>query len=74
MKKETYDSVAQKSLALNGALNELKACQAEKESLLALIDKMVKDGTLEKNAAQIREKMAANLARFKSAVAQIEKL
>jgi DNA-directed RNA polymerase specialized sigma54-like protein len=74
MKKETYDTVGIVSVLLNDKLDELKACQAEKESLLEWIDKITREGLLEQNAAKIREYMAANLQRFQKVVAEIEAL
>lgn len=74
MKKEIYDNVGIISVQLNEKLNELKACQTEKEAILKWVDELNKQNALEENAKLIRNKMAENLEKFKKVVAEIEEL
>jgi len=79
MKKETYDTVGIVSVLLNEKLDELKAAQTEKESLLEWISSLALDmpagAVIDKTlAAQIRSHMAANLQRFQKVVREIVKM
>jgi DNA-directed RNA polymerase specialized sigma54-like protein len=72
--KASYDTVGITSILLNEMLDELKAAQNEKETILTWIQKITEDGTLEQNAAEIRTRMSANLERFKKVIAEISSL
>ena len=74
MKKETYDYVGTVSIVLGQKLDELKACQEEKKSILAWIDNLTAQGLLEENAELVRSKMSASINRLAKVVAEIESL
>lgn len=71
--KEAYDSVGTTSVLLNDLLDELKACQAEKEALLAWISSLDMSAKDKTTVDKIRNKMSANLERFKKVVKELER-
>lgn len=72
MIKDKHAKVASTSIELTEKLKELKACQQQKDELLALIDELQSKNMLEQNASMINKKMAMNTLRFKKVLKDIE--
>lgn len=74
MEKEVYDYVGKASVFLKAKLEELEACQKEKEEILRIISELEAKDELEEKYPEIKERMDKNLRDFQKVVNDIKKL